>query len=301
MINSVSIVIPNWNGSDLIRKNIGKLIPVFEKDKVVLEIIISDDASTDDSVALLKDLKAKSKKLILIVNKKNLGFASNVNRAVALARGKYVYLLNTDTFPKTGFLKPIIECFKKDEALFAVGSAYKYRWSRVSFTGGYVNIPLPGIIQGNESLQQSAWVSGGQSAFDRKKWTELKGLDPVYNPFYWEELDLCYRAWKRGYKVLWCPESQVKHLNKKGVIRKNFSKKYIDFIAERNQLLFIWKNISDWQMRFYHLLAVIGRVVGGPGYIKVVFASIKRYFQFRPEKRKREVRTDREIFELFKS
>jgi len=93
---------------------------------------------------------------------------------------------------------------------------------------------------------------GGSCAFDRKKFRQLGGFDPLLAPFYLEDTDLGYMAWKRGWKVLYQPSSVVYHEHR-GTIGKRFSDSYIQSILKKNFLLFTWKNIHEWRRLFAHL------------------------------------------------
>jgi len=94
---------------------------------------------------------------------------------------------------------------------------------------------------------------GGSCAFDRRKFLELGGFDSLYEPFYFEDTDLGYLAWKRGWKVLYQPRSIVYHEHR-GTIGKNFSQTRIDAVLKRNSLLFAWKNIHEWRRLVGHFL-----------------------------------------------
>src|ERR1019366_6014152 len=86
---------------------------------------------------------------------------------------------------------------------------------------------------------------GGSCAFDRRKFFKLGGFDHLLAPFYLEDTDLGFLAWKRGWKVLYQPASVVWHEHR-GTIGKHFSPAYIQSILQKNFLLFTWKNIQSW-------------------------------------------------------
>jgi GT2 family glycosyltransferase len=108
-----SIVIPNYNGAHLIRKN----LPVVLEAVKDAEVIVVDDASNDDSVKLLK---SKFPQVRLVVNPKNLRFAKACNAGVNKAKGEVIVLLNNDVWPEKDFLKPLKSHFT-DKQVFAVG------------------------------------------------------------------------------------------------------------------------------------------------------------------------------------
>lgn len=246
---SVSIVIPNWNGAALLAKHLPKVIEAAPK----AEIIVVDDHSTDNSVSFLQSRFPKVK---TIVKEVNSGFAETVNIGVARARGDIVVLINSDVVPERGFLTPIFKHFQHPE-VFGVGCLEKnpekggvvLRGRGIASWQKGFYIHARGEIDGNDT----AWVAGGSGAFQRKIWRTLGGLDMIFNPFYWEDIDLSYRARKAGYRVVFEPKSAVWHYHEQGAIKTQFQQNRINRIAFRNQFIFIWKNLTDTGLWFEHL------------------------------------------------
>ena len=120
-----------------------------------------------------------------------------------------------------------------------------------------------------------AYGGGGSCAFDRRKFLELGGFDELLAPFYLEDTDIGYMAWKRGWKVLYQPRSVVYHEHR-GTIGKRFSAAQIDLVLKKNFALFCWKNIHEWpRLCVALLLRLCGR--GGDG----AFRRIAGARQFR--------------------
>lgn len=239
-MNKISIVIPNRNGSVLLRRNLSVVIRAAKGS----EIIVVDDASTDDSVNILR----KEFPDVKVIRKdKQEGFASTANAGVSAAIGDIVILLNSDIRPEKNFLSPLVFHFR-DPKVFAVSCMDKSiekgktvlrgrglaRWER----GMYVH------SRGEVDKTDTAWVSGGSGAFRKSLWVKLGGMDPIFNPFYWEDIDLSCRAIKAGYTILFEPKSVVIHEHEAGAIQSGYSPEYIKTIAYRNQFLFVWKNLS---------------------------------------------------------
>jgi len=298
----ISIIIPNWNGEKQLTKNLPLLARTLSPSLLKTEVIVVDDASTDRSWAVLTNLNKKKlfSNLLLLRNDENLGFAGNVNRGVNKARASIVFLLNTDVVLAKGCLEAVLADFEDDQ-VFAVGANADWHLGIVSFKDGFLDISSPQKISKKETKPQySFWVSGGHSAFRKSLWQELGGIDNLFSPFYFEETDLCYRAWKRGYQVLWEPKAQVDHRHEESVIRQNFSSEYIDFIAQRNQLFFNWKNIHDPAMLKRHYFNLMKRTFGHPKYFKVFFAAAKklpRVLAKRRIEKEKAVLSDQEVFE----
>lgn len=263
----ISVVIPNFNSSKLLKDNLPKVFAAV-KDS---EVIVVDDASTDDSLTMLKTYFPKVK---VIARGKNEGFASTVNIGVKEAEGDLIVLLNTDVVPEENFLDKAIEHFR-NPMIFAVGFLQKcpengkviLRGRGVGkFEKGFL-IHDRGAVIGEdtsevaewtprmvEELMKTLWVSGGAGIFRKSIWEKLGGLDTLYNPFYWEDIDLSYRALKAGYKLVFEPKSVVMHNQEKGAIRNLYTPGQVKTIAYRNQILFVWLNITDFSLLRQHLL-----------------------------------------------
>lgn len=245
----MSIVIPNWNGLELLKKN---LPAVVEASKDAKEIIVVDDGSKDQSVEFVR---SQYPGITVILKPKRQGFAAAVNAGVKRATGDIVYLMNTDVVPQAGYLVSIIPHFQNNR-IFAVGSLEK------SFEGNETILRGRGLSEwkqgffihkrGEVNKMTTAWVAGGSGAFRRSIWSTLGGLDTIYNPFYWEDIDISYRAMKAGYSLLFEPKSVVHHMHEQGAITKHFSRWRVRTTAYRNQFIFHWKNVSDLSILATH-------------------------------------------------
>lgn len=258
-----SIIIPNYNGVSLLKKNLPKVINAanyYSKESSnQVEIIVVDDASLDGSVEFVKNQikNLKGVKLKLVEVKKNRGFSSTVNKGAMESKGEFLVLLNTDVYPEEGFLKPLISNFK-DIDVFAVGILDKsIEEGKVHLRGRGIGEWKKGFLvhsRGEIDKRNTLWASGGSAAFRTSLWKKLGGLDEIYNPFYWEDIDLSYRALKSGYKVIFENRSIVFHEHQKGTIKKEYSGFKIKTIAYRNQFIFVWKNATDFILQIGHVL-----------------------------------------------
>lgn len=247
---SVSVVIPNWNGVYLMEKHLKKTIEATPN----AEIIVCDDVSSDGSVEYLKK---NFPDVVVVANKKRQGFAGNVNSGVAKATGDIVILLNTDVEPEKGYLPPLLAHFT-DENVFAVGCLEKsWENEKTILRGRGVAKWRKGYYihaRGEVDKSDTAWVSGGSGAFRRSMWNTLGGMDTLFNPFYWEDIDLSYRARKAGWKIVFEPKSIVGHYHESGVIKSKYTASDVKRISFRNQFIFIWKNLSDPTILASHIL-----------------------------------------------
>lgn len=251
-MKSVSFVIPNWKKLPLI-----KHLPAVIKAAHGAEIIVVDDASPDDTASYLRKHFPRIK---VIVNKQNERFAVSCNNGFKAARGEIVVLLNSDVAPEPGFLKPLVKHFS-DPEVFAVScleidkqGKFSGR-NRCQFKRGFLVHSAAPTVAGD-----NCWATGGSSAFDRKKYLQIGGMDPLYKPAYFEDIDLSWRAREiHGWKILFEPKSRVFH-NHETTNISVFGQRQIEQMAMRNQILFVWKNIRGRRLleHFlclpYHLL-----------------------------------------------
>ena len=266
----ISIVIPNYNGKDLLEKNLPSVIEAMNNPKNnICELVIVDNGSTDDSVSYLnQNFKDQFK---LIKHTKNRGFSAAVNIGARATKGDLILLLNNDVNPKLDFLENVEKLFK-DNSVFAVSLHEKgHGASSASFKDGIIDISF--TKKESEKVELTFYVSGAAGLFRKTIWQELGGMDEkLLSPFYWEDIDLCFRASKRGYTNLWNPFGKVIH-NHESTSSK-LPKKYVDRIRERNQLLMLWKNLHSKAMFNKHLNGLFKRILKNPGYIRIVFMSL---------------------------
>ncbi len=243
----VSAVIPNWNGRDLLAKYLPSVVAAMGGN----EIIVVDNGSTDGSAEFLRREFPQVRVLAL---EKNLGFGGGSNAGFRAAANDIVVLLNSDMRVAPDFLAPLVEGFR-DPDVFAVSC-------QIFFSDPDKVREETGLTQGwwedgalrvrhridpeIDDLYPCFYGGGGSCAFDRRKFLELGGFDELLAPFYLEDTDLGYMAWKRGWKVLYQPRSVVYHEHR-GTIGKKFSAESIRGVLQKNYLLFAWKNIHEWR------------------------------------------------------
>jgi O-antigen biosynthesis protein len=265
---TVSIIIPNYNGKKLLQENLPQFIKAKKhKENHIAEIIVVDDGSTDDSAPFIKKNYPSVR---LIKHKANRGFSAAVNMGARLATSELLAIINTDVNPTQKFLQNVVPHFIESEVFGVSLHETGYGPSINYFNDGYIQQK-----SGKETTKAvyCLHVSGGSGVFRKKIWTELGGLDEkLLSPFYWEDFDICYRAAKRGYKLLWEPGSKVEHRHESTI--GTLPKKYVDRVKERNQLLVVWKNITSLNLTKKHVAGIVRRLVHHPGYIKIVIMAL---------------------------
>lgn len=251
-MKSVSVVIPSYNGKRLLEKNLPPLVKAAESYYSDVEIIIVDDAGNDDTAEFIRD---NYPQIVLLVNEKNSGFAETINRGIFAARNEIVLALNNDMLVEENLFSRTLRWFD-DPDVFSVtpniidsqrGTSQAINrlkpgvcWFRT------VNLQLRDLpdLAGEINL---FFGSGGASFYSRQKLLQLGGFDPVYRPFYVEDMDLSYRAWKCGWKSLLEPSATVYHETSSTILSLH-KKRKIKLIGDCNRTLFLWLNITDQWM-----------------------------------------------------
>lgn len=307
----VSIVIPTFNGKKLLEKYLPSVLDAsrhYSLEKT--ELIIVDDASTDGTIDYLKSIFPFIK---VIEHKVNKGFSVSVNHGIFFAQNRIVVLLNNDVQISEDSLGFLLQHFE-DGDVFAVRPGLKanpqdgindLKNPRIGgrFRFGFFDVPK----EAKEKTDLAFFAGGGAMAFDREKFEQLGGFDEMFSPFYFEDVDLSYRAWKRGWKIVYEPRSLLYH-QIGATISKIYSPFFVNTIAERNRYFLVWKNITDWKLLLQHFIFIPARLVVSLLKVKITFLigflCALKYLREVIKKRKLEKQfvkiSDREIFSLFK-
>lgn len=258
----ISIITPNFNGLSLLKKNFPQVLyAVFEYKDVDLTIV--DDGSDEDEKSKLRDFildlqKNQKIKIKLLENNKNLGFSSAVNKGAFDSDSDFLVFLNSDVIPTKDFLDRAIDDFSLNENLFGIGFMDRsIEKDKAVLRGRGVGCWKRGFLvhsKGEINKSNTLWISGGSCIVKRSIFVKFGGFDVLYNPFYWEDIDLSYITQKAGYQILFERESVVTHKHFEGSILKHYTNFYVRTIAYRNQLIFTWKNITDYNLLLSHIL-----------------------------------------------
>lgn len=255
---AISVVIPNYNGQHLLAQNLPAVIKTLHKGD---QLIVIDDASSDNSVSWLKKEFAdkadqQNIELVVLENKKNLRFGASCNKAVKAAKHRLVFLLNNDVSPHPDCVQNLVKHFA-DDGVFGVGcmevevvdgKKIYHGKNKLWFERGlFIHSKAKDMKSG-----PTAWVIGGSGMFDRNKWLQLGGFDKLYYPAYWEDIDLSFRARKRGWQVLFEQSAVVDH-NHESTNRDVFGTQKLVNMSWRNGSKFTWKNGDVWQKIAYLL------------------------------------------------
>jgi len=273
-MTKISVIIPVYKLKKDFLKNLKHNYP-FIKD---LQIIVVND---DPKTKIKQELNDISKKIILINNAQNLGFAKSINQGVRHVKSPYIMLLNSDVLLQNSAYIKALSLFQNNPKLFAVSFAQKERNNRI--VGANQGDFKQGLFHHSskkcKTTCSTLWPEGGACILNTKIFSELKGFDEDYSPFYWEDVDLGYRAWQAGYEVLYYPKVMVIH-HHETTISKYYSKEYIKTIAYRNQFIFAWKNSRGWQLisHFFWLPINYLQNRSQPGFHQGLKLAINKYW-----------------------
>ena len=285
---TVSVVIPTWNGREHLERNLPSVLEALAGNPDH-EIVVVDNASTDGTAEWLRE---KFPAVRILSLDENRGFGGGSNAGFQHARNPIVLLLNNDMRVEKGLLAPIVEGFS-DPRVFAVTAQIFFSdpAKRREETGLTRGLWLNGRLSVGHVIDEKVtdlfptfYAGGGSSAYDRRKFLELGGFDPLWEPFYLEDTDISHMAWKRGWIVLYQPRGDVYH--DRGTIGKHFSEDFIQRVLEKNHLLFAWKNIHEWPRLLAHFgwlyAGLWVRLLAGPATARQNSAALLRALgQFR--------------------
>ncbi|SMO44734.1 glycosyltransferase family 2 protein [Solitalea koreensis] len=248
----VAVVILNWNG----KKYLEKFLPsVTASTYQNLEIIVGDNASSDDSVEFVQNTYPT---VTVLENDQNYGYAGGYNKILERVNADYFVLLNSDVEVASGWIEPVIELMKSDD-LIAVAQPKLKDYNRKEYfeyagaAGGFMDrFGYPfcrgrifNTVEKDEGQYNTAseifWASGA-ALFVKKKYFDLaEGLDADLFA-HMEEIDLCWRLKNQGLKVVYCPNSEVYHVGGGTLNAESPFKSYLNF---RNNLVILYKNLPS--------------------------------------------------------
>jgi len=307
MTPSISFIILNYNGKYLTENCINSLKNAIEYSNInEYEIIVVDNGSSDGSVEYLKEKFFDLKFIDIGENK----FITSYNIGVINSKFEWVFLLNNDMLFEKNFLIPIIEDINNiNEKIFAIGTKL------IKFDGTFEkgsNIPIYkyGLIwlkSVDSNILSKTFYIGTHGIFRKEIFLKLRGFDEIYKPFYFEDVDLCYRAQKYGYEIYYEPRSIIYHKHM-GTIRNFFEKKYILKVFSRNRLIFHIKNLTSKKfiLKFYFHLPILllsSIFVNKSYYISAFIDILKIYKEIIRKKlieKEKFVINDEEIISKFK-
>ena len=305
-----SIVIPFFNNRAELARCFSTVVEVRARNSAVKEIIAVDDCSTDGTAEWIRQHYPD---VTVLVNSQNLGFGRACLEGIRHARNNWIILLNSDIEINSDIVAPLVEDIQKCPGLFSV-SFFSFDEMGGKFEGRKKFIAKTGLFKTRNNysgeyvegtLYDTFYACGGHSLISREKFLALNGFSPVFEPFYWEDADLSYRAMKRGWPVFFDPRCRVVHAHR-GSIRTANGERFISIIQTRNKMLFFWKNVSSPMLWLHHAGGMFFRVltswVAGDFVFYRAFwkglAKLPQVMTIRAYEKRMWIKKDRELFRI---
>ncbi len=238
MAFNISVVIPNYNGKSLLEQNLPFVYNALQTSGITdYEIIIPDDASSDDSVNFLR---TNYPEIIVIENTTNSGFSGNTNQGIFAAQKELVLILNSDVELTSGYFVPLLPYFEKEDTFGVSGRIIAMDGEKIQDGAKFPEYNYTNIISTKNYISKDTdslptlFMSGANALIDREKLVKMGGFNEMYNPYYSEDVDLGLRAWRLGYQLYYDHRAICKHPNS-ATIKKESSKK-VKIISKRNKM-----------------------------------------------------------------
>ncbi|MEP6747915.1 MAG: glycosyltransferase family 2 protein [Bacteroidota bacterium] len=252
---TLAIVILNWNGKHYLQQFLPSVLATSYTNA---EVIVADNASTDDSVSCLREQYPAVR---IIELAQNFGFAKGYNEALKQVNADYYVLLNSDVEVQPGWVEPIITLMEADAGIGACQPKILMESNRTMFeyagaAGGWIDSFGYPFARGRifEECEEDKgqyndtaaifWASGAALFLRSSAYHACGGLDEYFFA-HMEEIDLCWRMQLAGYSIMVCPQSEVYHVGGGTLPKGNKRKTYLNF---RNNLIMLCKNLPGQQL-----------------------------------------------------
>jgi GT2 family glycosyltransferase len=248
-LQKAAVVILNYNGVAYLRL----FLPSVVAYSFGAEVIVADNASTDDSIKFVREFFPSVRVIEL---KNNLGYAGGYNEALKLVNAEYFVLLNSDVEVTEGWLDSLINLMDSHQTVAACQPKIRSYSQRTHFeyagaSGGWIDRFGFPFARGRivdtceadngqyDDVQKVFWATGACLLVRSHLYLQAGGLDPFFFA-HMEEIDLCWRFQRSGFDILCCPQSTVYHVGGGTLPRGNTRKLYLNF---RNNLILLAKNL----------------------------------------------------------
>lgn len=265
-----AVVILNWNGRKFLEKFLPSVIKYSNEDA---EIIIADNASSDDSLQFMKE---NYPEIRIVINGENGGFSKGYNDALAHIKAEYYILLNSDIEVTENWIKPIINLMESDKTIAVCQPKLrsyleKHKFEYAGAAGGFIDKYGYPFCRGRlfqlletdngqyDDTCEVFWATGAAMFVRADLYQKYGGLD---NDFFahMEEIDFCWRMKNEGFKIMYCPDSVVYHVGGGTLPKNNSRKTYLNF---RNNFYLLYKNLpSNRLLKVFSLRLMLDFVAG---------------------------------------
>jgi GT2 family glycosyltransferase len=311
----VSIVIPTWRGRHLLEAYLPSVLAASEYYRETqhsrTEIVVVEDAGGDDTAAWLR--AHYGERVQLLEHDHNKGFCAACQTGFEHAQFPIVLLLNNDVRLEPDCIAPYIEHFK-DSMVFAVTGKMFNQKGDTFCNGGKIGRFRRGMWSSYQNYDIAPDASpcipclsfaaiAAFAAYDREKYLEIGGLDPLTAMY--EDIEISYRAWKRGWSVRYEPRSVAYH-DASQTIKSLYRGQSRNMLSRRSRILMHWILLHDRKLFLQHVFSMIGRVLTSWIVLDWAFywaiatgmQNLRVVRLKRMENRRKAVRSDRELIQL---
>jgi GT2 family glycosyltransferase len=291
----VAIVILNYNGRHFLEKFLEGVVRHSNQDNAT--VYVADNGSTDTSVEYLKN---NFPTVQLVLSEENYGFAGGYNFALKQIKADYYVLLNSDVEVSANWINPIIELMESDKTIAACQPKVLAHYDKSLFehaggSGGWMDILGYPFCRGRifsklekdngqyDDIQEVFWATGAAMFIRADLYHSMEGLDDEYFA-HMEEIDLCWRLKRAGYKNMVVPQSVVYHVGGGTLPPTSPRKVYLNF---RNSLLTLLKNEPPSKLLWLVPLRLVLDGLAGvlfltEGKFKEIWAIVQAHFYVYP-------------------
>ena len=287
----IAVLILNWNGQHLLERFLPSIV---EYNSTNADVIVIDNASSDDSISFLKENYPSIQRIEF---EKNYGFAKGYNKAIELVSYEYVVLLNSDVRVTDNWLQAPFDFLESNLSYAAcqpkiLDEKDPSKFEYAGACGGYIDFLGYPFCRGRifdaleedkgqyNSIKDVFWASGAALFVRRAEYIETGGLDARFFA-HQEEIDLCWRLLNRGFKIACVPQSIVYHLGGASLDKAHPRKTFLNF---RNNLVMLLKNLPLHALPLILFRLVLDGIAGvkfvSEGKFNHCFAIVKAHFSF---------------------
>ena len=255
-MHKISVVILNYNGKNWLQQFLPNVIANTTYPNT--EIIVADNASTDDSIAFIKQTFPQIR---VVINEKNSGYAGGYNEALKQIESDYYVLLNSDVEVTSDWIKQVINYMQQDELIAAcqpkiLSFHERNKFEYAGAAGGFIDKYGYPLCRGRifdtceedtgqyNSSGEIFWASGACLFIKADLFHQVGGFDADFFA-HMEEIDLCWRLKNLGYKICYCADSTVYHVGGGTLEKSNPKKTFLNF---RNNRILLQKNKNEKEL-----------------------------------------------------
>ncbi|MCE7038820.1 glycosyltransferase family 2 protein [Dyadobacter sp. CY312] len=281
-MRSISVVIPNYNGKHLFEKYFDHNLNILSELETDVQVIVIDDASTDDSVAYLKE--KYSGRITLIEKEVNSGFSNTCNLGIKEANNELIFLLNTDVTLEKDYFEKLYKYFEREDTFGVMGRIIGMDDDLIREAARSPKIMGRKIKSGDffhvneqESFTPTFYLSGAIALMDTQKLKSINGFNEMFNPYYGEDQELSIRAWRLGWKCYYEHDAVCRHEVSASTKIHNH-KRAIKKIHFRNRYYVHFLHLYGSDLLFWHIQVLLCDVL--LGLFTLQFYKAEAYLDF---------------------